>query len=92
MRFAIPNQVLTGDYTPGFRTVLGQKDLRLGRDLAARLGVPLQTLAISAELYTAAVAKGRGDWSAAAIVTVLEDIVGLKLADLAAEQAANSKS
>jgi len=88
MRFAIPNQVLTGDYTPGFRTVLGQKDLRLGRDLAARLGVPLQTLAISAELYTAAVAKGRGDWSAAAIVTVLEDIVGLKLADLAAQQAA----
>ena len=92
MRFAIPNQVLTGDYTPGFRTVLGQKDLRLGRDLAARLGVPLQTLAISAELYTAAVAKGRGDWSAAAIVTVLEDIVGLKLADLAREQSANGQS
>jgi hypothetical protein len=37
-------------------------------------------------LFTSAVAKGRGDWSAAAIVTVLEDIVGLKLADLAAEQ------
>jgi 4-hydroxybutyrate dehydrogenase/sulfolactaldehyde 3-reductase len=87
LRFAIPNQVLTGDYTPGFRTVLGQKDLRLGHNFAASLGVPLQTLAISGELYTAAVAKGRGEWSAAAIVTVLEDIVGLKLADLAAEQA-----
>jgi 4-hydroxybutyrate dehydrogenase/sulfolactaldehyde 3-reductase len=86
MRGSIPNQAMTGDYTPGFRTVLGQKDLRLGRDLATRLGVPLQTLAISAELFTATVAKGRGDWSAPAIVTVLEEIVGLKLADLAAEQ------
>ena len=90
LRFAVPNQVLTGDYTPGFRTVLGQKDLRLGRNFAASLNVPLQTLGLSAELFTAAVAKGRGDWSAAAIVTVLEDIVGLKLADLAAEQAKNN--
>jgi 4-hydroxybutyrate dehydrogenase/sulfolactaldehyde 3-reductase len=87
LRGAIPNQVLTGDYTPGFRIVLGQKDMRLGRDLAARLGVPLQTLAIAGEVYTAAVGKGRGDWASGAIATVLEEIVGLRLADLAAEQA-----
>jgi len=90
MRFAVPNQMLTGDYTPGFRTVLGAKDLRLGRNLAAGLNVPLQTLGLSAELFTSAVAKGRGDWSAAAIVTVLEDIVGLKLADIAADQPTES--
>jgi 3-hydroxyisobutyrate dehydrogenase-like beta-hydroxyacid dehydrogenase len=87
LRGAIPNQVLTGDYTPGFRIALGQKDMRLGRDLAARLGVPLQTLAIAGEVYTAAVGKGRGDWASGAIATVLEEIVGLRLADLAAEQA-----
>lgn len=86
LRHTIPNQALTGDYTPGFRTVLGQKDLRLGHQLAASLNVPLQTLAISQELYTAAVAKGRGELSSGAIVTVLEDIVGLKLADVAAQQ------
>jgi 4-hydroxybutyrate dehydrogenase/sulfolactaldehyde 3-reductase len=86
LRFSIPQQAMTGDYTPGFRTVLGQKDLRLGRNLATSLGVPLSTLAVSGELFTAAVAKGRGDWSSPAIVTVLEDIVGLRLADLAAEQ------
>ena len=62
---------MTGDYTPGFRTVLGQKDLRLGRNLATGLGVPLQTLGISSELFTAAVAKGRGDCSSPAIITVL---------------------
>jgi 3-hydroxyisobutyrate dehydrogenase-like beta-hydroxyacid dehydrogenase len=67
--------------------VLGQKDLRLGRNLATSLGVPLQTLGISAELFTATVAKGRGDWSSPAIITVLEDIVGLKLADVAKAQA-----
>lgn len=86
LRLTIPNQVLTADYTPGFRTVLGQKDLRIGREFAMSLGVPLQTLAISAELYTAAVAKGYGEASIGAIATVLEEIVGLKLADLMAEQ------
>ncbi|MDP8922154.1 MAG: NAD(P)-dependent oxidoreductase [Chloroflexota bacterium] len=86
LRATIPNQALTGDYTPGFRTVLGQKDLRLGHNFAASLGVPLQTLAISGELFTATVAKGRGDWASGAIVTVLEEIVGIRLADLAAQQ------
>lgn len=87
LRFSIPQQAMTGDYTPGFRTVLGQKDLRLGRTLATNLGVPLQTLGLSAELFTAAVGKGRGEWASPAIITVLEDIVGLKLADVAKEQA-----
>ena len=83
LRATIPNQALTGDYTPGFRTVLGQKDLRLGHNFATSLGVPLQTLAVSGELFTAAVAKGRGDWASGAIATVLEEIVGIRLADLA---------
>jgi 4-hydroxybutyrate dehydrogenase / sulfolactaldehyde 3-reductase len=88
LRGAIPDQVLTGDYTPGFRVVLGQKDLRLGHNLATSLNVPLQTLAMSGELFTAAVGKGRGDWASGAIVTVLEDMVGLRLADLAAQRRA----
>ena len=87
LRAIVPNQVLTGDYTPGFRVALGQKDFRLGHELAASLGVPLQTLAIAAELFTAAIGKGRGDQASGAIATVLEEIVGLRLADLAAEQA-----
>jgi 4-hydroxybutyrate dehydrogenase/sulfolactaldehyde 3-reductase len=86
LRGTIPEQVLTGDYTPGFRVVLGQKDLRLGHKLAGSLNVPLHTLVVAEELYTATVAKGRGDWSHGAIVTVLEEIVGLRLADLAAAQ------
>ena len=87
LRGAIPQQVLTGDYTPGFRIALGQKDMRLGRELAAGLGVPLQTLAIAGEVYDAAVDKGRGDWASGAIATVLEELVGLRLADLAVAQA-----
>jgi 3-hydroxyisobutyrate dehydrogenase-like beta-hydroxyacid dehydrogenase len=86
LRYSIPNQAMTGDYTPGFRAVLGQKDLRLGRNLATSLGVPLQTLGLSSELFTATVAKGRGDWASPAIITILEEIVGLKLADVAAQQ------
>lgn len=91
LRGAIPDQVLTGDYTPGFRVALGQKDMRLGHELAARLGVPLRTLAVAGEAYTAAVAKGRGDWASGAIATVLEEVVGLRLADLAAAQAAAAR-
>jgi len=41
-------------------------------------------------VYTAAVAKGRGDWASGAIATVLEEIVGLRLADIAAAQDAAS--
>ncbi len=87
LRLTIPDQVLTGDYTPGFRVALGQKDLRLGHELATDLGVPLQTLALTGQLYTAAVARGRGDLSHGAIATVIEEIVGLRLADIAAQQA-----
>lgn len=78
----IPNQVLTGDYTPGFKVALAHKDLGLGQQLAAALGVPLQTLAISRELYTAAMARGRGDLANGAVVTVLEELVGLRIKDL----------
>jgi 4-hydroxybutyrate dehydrogenase/sulfolactaldehyde 3-reductase len=85
-RFSIPNQSMTGDYTPGFRVVLGQKDMRLGRNLATSLNVPLQTLGLTAELFNATVAKGHGEQSVAAIISVLEDIVGLKLSDVAAKQ------
>jgi 4-hydroxybutyrate dehydrogenase/sulfolactaldehyde 3-reductase len=88
LRAIVPNQVLTGDYTPGFRVALGQKDFRLGHALAASLDVPLQTLAIAGELFTAAVARGCGDLATGSIVTVLEEIVGLRLADLMREQAA----
>lgn len=86
LRAIVPNQVLTGDYTPGFRVALGQKDMRLGRALATSLGVPLQTLAIAGELYTAAVARGRADQATGSIATVLEEIVGLSLPELAARQ------
>ncbi len=91
LRGAIPSQVLTGDYTPGFRVALGQKDIRLGHNLAASLGVPLQTLAMAGEAYTAAVGKGRGDWASGAIATVLEETVGLRLADLVAQQDAERR-
>jgi 4-hydroxybutyrate dehydrogenase/sulfolactaldehyde 3-reductase len=90
LRFSIPNQSMTGDYTPGFRAVLAQKDLRLGRNLATSLNVPLQTLGLTAELFNAAVAKGNGELSAPAVIKVLEEIVGITLSDLASQQPSDS--
>jgi 3-hydroxyisobutyrate dehydrogenase-like beta-hydroxyacid dehydrogenase len=77
----VPNQVLTGDYRPGFRVSLAIKDLLLGQQLAARLGVPLQTLALSRELYMAAQARGLGQQASGAIVSVLEEMVGARVRD-----------
>lgn len=82
----IPRQVLTGTYEPGFKVALAHKDLGLGQQMAAALGVPLWTLAISRELFTAAMARGRGEWANGAVATVIEELVGLKVADVLGQQ------
>jgi 3-hydroxyisobutyrate dehydrogenase-like beta-hydroxyacid dehydrogenase len=86
MSNTIPDQVLKGAYEPGFKVALAHKDLGLGQQMAASLGVPLWTLAVSRELFTAAMARGRGDWANGAIATVIEELIGLKVADVVVEQ------
>ncbi len=64
-------RMLTGNYKPGFRTRLYQKDLRLANEAASANGVAMPATAIVAQLVNALVAAGGADLDYAAIGTVL---------------------
>ena len=64
-------RMLTGNYKPGFRTRLYQKDLRLAGEAAAAHSVAMPGTAIVTQHVNALVADGGGDLDYAAIATVL---------------------
>ena len=70
-------RMLTGNYAPGFRTRLYQKDLRVANETAAANGVAMPATAIVAQLINALVASGGGDLDYAALGTVLFGLAGV---------------
>ena len=64
-------RMLTGNYVPGFRTKLYQKDLRLANEAAQANSVAMPATALIAQLVNALVASGGGDLDYAAIGTVV---------------------
>jgi 2-hydroxy-3-oxopropionate reductase len=64
-------RMLTGNYKPGFRTKLYQKDLRLANEAASANGVAMPGTAVLTQLVNALVAKGGGDLDYAAVGTIL---------------------
>ncbi len=52
-----PN-ALKGDFSPGFKMELGEKDLALGIELGRSLGLPTPTTSTVRELYAVALAEG----------------------------------
>jgi 2-hydroxy-3-oxopropionate reductase len=71
-------RMLTGNYTPGFRTKLYQKDLRLANEAAAANSVAMPGTAIVTQLVNALVAAGGGDLDYSAIGTVIAKLSGAK--------------
>jgi 2-hydroxy-3-oxopropionate reductase len=69
-------RMLTGNYKPGFRTKLYQKDLRLANEAAAANSVAMPATAIVTQLVNALVASGGGDLDYAAIGTVIARLSG----------------
>ncbi len=69
-------RMLTGNYKPGFRTKLYQKDLRLAHEAAAVNGVAIPGTAIVTQLVNALVSDGGADLDYAAIGTVLFKLAG----------------
>jgi 2-hydroxy-3-oxopropionate reductase len=70
-------RMLTGNYTPGFRAALYQKDLRIANEAAAANGVAMPATALVAQLVNALVASGGADLDYAAMGTVLFGMSGL---------------
>jgi len=71
-------RMLTGNYKPGFRTRLYQKDLRLANEASAANGVAMPNTAVVAQLVNALVASGGGDLDYAALGTVLFELAGVR--------------
>jgi 2-hydroxy-3-oxopropionate reductase len=60
-------RMLTGNYKPGFRTRLYQKDLRLAKETAAANGVPIPATEVVTNLVSQLVAEGGGDLDYSAV-------------------------
>ena len=71
-------KILAGDFRPGFRVDLQQKDLRLVLDAAYGRKVSLPATALAHELYTALQRDGRGEEGNHAIVRVIEALAGVE--------------
>ena len=71
-------RMLTGNYKPGFRTKLYQKDLRLANEAASANGVAMPGTASITQLVNALVASGGGDLDYAALGTVIGNMSGTK--------------
>lgn len=62
-------RILTGQYTPGFRTRLYQKDLRIAKETGAALNAATPTTTLIAELVDALVDSGGADLDYSAVGT-----------------------
>jgi 2-hydroxy-3-oxopropionate reductase len=70
-------RMITGQYQPGFRTRLYQKDLRVARETAAAHAVAIPVTAVVAELVNALMAAGGGDLDNSAIATIVFRLSGI---------------
>ena len=69
-------RILTGQFAPGFRTRLYQKDLRIALEAGAANGAAMPTATLVAALVDALVASGGADLDYSAIGTMLNGEVG----------------
>jgi 2-hydroxy-3-oxopropionate reductase len=76
-------RMLRAAFDPGFRLRLHHKDANIVLDAARRLGAPTPGFAVVAAALARAVAEGRGDLDHAALVTLLEEQGGVRVADAA---------
>jgi 2-hydroxy-3-oxopropionate reductase len=74
-------RMLAGDFTPGFRSVLHRKDARIVRQTAEEVGSPVPLFEIAAQGLERLVEVGRGELDHAALVTLLEDTAGVRVAE-----------
>ncbi|HEX6828791.1 MAG TPA: NAD(P)-dependent oxidoreductase, partial [Burkholderiales bacterium] len=65
-------RMLEGDFKPGFRSRLFQKDLRIVLDNAHQMGLALPAAAIVAQHFNAMVGAGEGDLDGAGLFRVIE--------------------
>jgi 2-hydroxy-3-oxopropionate reductase len=78
-------KIIQGDFAPGFKSKFHYKDLNIIMETAKALQVPLPATALAHELFTALLAKGRGDLDHSAVITILEELAGVQARTRAGE-------
>jgi 2-hydroxy-3-oxopropionate reductase len=73
------SKILAGDFAPGFKIDLHAKDLRLVRDAAFAMGVPVPATSLISEFFAASRVKQRGSQDHSAIIRFFEDIAGIEV-------------
>jgi 2-hydroxy-3-oxopropionate reductase len=73
-------RMLDGDFSPGFRSALHRKDARIVVDTADELGSPVPLFRVAQQALDSLVDAGRGDLDHAALITLLEDAAGVRVA------------
>src|ERR1035437_1524133 len=71
-------KIIKGDFVPGGKCTIQYKNLGIALETADKLNVPLPGSALARQLYSAALAAGRGELDHSAVITVLEDLAGVK--------------
>lgn len=74
----LPKKAFKGDFEPGFMVDLMYKDLGLAQNLASAYKVPIVIGGTVRQLFEIARAAGKGRKDFSAILTSLEEIVGVK--------------
>jgi len=70
-------RILNGNYKPGFKAALYDKDMGIALQTARANAVPVPVTAVVAQLVNGLVAAGKGDADYSALATVLFDLAGL---------------
>ncbi len=75
------SMMIAGDFTPGFRVKLHQKDLNNALITGKELGVPLPVTALVQQMLGSLMNQGKGDHDHAAIANFIEDMAGITIAE-----------
>ncbi len=70
-------RIIDGNYKPGFKAALYDKDMGIALQTARAHNVPVPVTAVVAQLVNRMIAAGQGDADYSALATVLFDLAGL---------------
>lgn len=74
--------MIKGDFAPGFRIDLHRKDLNNTLATARTQGSPVPVTSLVSQLFDAASSAGRGQLDHSGLLTILEDLAGVKVKDV----------
>jgi 2-hydroxy-3-oxopropionate reductase len=76
-----PQRLFSGNRTPGFKSKMQAKDLNIVLETAREFEIPLPSAALNSQIFNAMVASGLGDLDNSAVIAIIEQLAGEKLAE-----------